>query len=104
MGTRWREGGAGNMDPLEGPMTDVSKSETISTKQQRIANLARRMPNRPLHALSHHIDIHWMRRAYQLTRMSASSRMISSATMSSLTNSSDSAFRRAGRFRVRVQT
>ncbi len=49
-------------------MTDVPKSETISTKQQRIANLARRMPNRPLHSLSHHIDIHWMRRAYQLTR------------------------------------
>jgi RNA-directed DNA polymerase len=37
-------------------------------KQQRIAELARQMPERKLTSLSHHIDLDWMREAYRRTR------------------------------------
>lgn len=40
----------------------------ISTKQQRIAELARQMPETALTSLSHHIDLDWMREAYRRTR------------------------------------
>jgi group II intron reverse transcriptase/maturase len=49
-------------------MTDTSRSETVSTKQQRIAELARQMPDKKLTSLSHHIDLDWMREAYRRTR------------------------------------
>ena len=49
-------------------MPDLSGSETISTKQQRIATLAKQMPNRALHSLSRYIDLDWMREAYRRTR------------------------------------
>ena len=67
-GTRWREGGTGVMEPMEGKMPDTPRSETISTKQNRIAELARQMPNVALSSLSHHIDLDWMREAYRRTR------------------------------------
>jgi len=41
---------------------------TISTKRQRIAELARQMPDKVLTSLSHHIDLEWMREAYRRTR------------------------------------
>lgn len=44
-----------------------SSRERVSTKQQRIAQLARQMPDKSL-SLLHHIDIEWMREAYRRTR------------------------------------
>lgn len=49
-------------------MTGRSNSEITSTKQRRIAELAKQMPDRRLYSLSHHIDIQWMHEAYRRTR------------------------------------
>ena len=49
-------------------MTGTRSSEAVSTKLQRIAELARRMPQTALTNLSHHIDIEWLREAFQRTR------------------------------------
>jgi hypothetical protein len=56
------------MEPQEGTMAGVPKPTTISTKQARIAELARQMPDRSLHSLSRHIDLDWMREAHRRTR------------------------------------
>lgn len=49
-----------------GDVQDVSS--TISTRLQRIAELARQMPGRALNNLSHHIDVEWLMEAYRRTR------------------------------------
>jgi RNA-directed DNA polymerase len=49
-------------------MKETSSSQVISTKLERIAKLAREMPDRPLTTLAHHIDVEWLREAYRLTR------------------------------------
>jgi group II intron reverse transcriptase/maturase len=49
-------------------MGETPSSPTISTKLERIAKLAREMPDRPLTTLAHHIDIDWLREAYRRTR------------------------------------
>jgi len=49
-------------------MADTPRSTTVSTKRQRIAELAKQMPGTALTSLSHHIDLDWMREAYRLTR------------------------------------
>lgn len=49
-------------------MPGTPRPPTISTKQQRIAELARQMPGKALTSLSHHIDLDWMRKAYTRTR------------------------------------
>ena len=50
-------------------MDDVSDaSSPISTRLQRIAELARQMPARALTNLSHHIDVEWLKEAYRRTR------------------------------------
>jgi RNA-directed DNA polymerase len=49
-------------------MKETSSSQTISTKLERIAKLAREMPDRPLTTLAHHIDVEWLREAYRRTR------------------------------------
>lgn len=49
-------------------MTDTQESETVSTKSQRIAELARAYPQRSFTSLAHHIDLEWMREAYRRTR------------------------------------
>jgi RNA-directed DNA polymerase len=41
---------------------------TVSTKQQRIAQLAREAPGRALHSLSHYIDLDWLVEAHRRTR------------------------------------
>jgi group II intron reverse transcriptase/maturase len=41
---------------------------TVSTKLQRIATLARQIREEPLHSLSHHIDLDWLREAWRRTR------------------------------------
>jgi RNA-directed DNA polymerase len=53
-------------------MTGRSSSEITSTKQRRIAELAKQMPDRQMYSLSHHIDIQWMHEAYRRTRKDGS--------------------------------
>lgn len=49
-------------------MTEKSDSETVSTKQERIAKLAREAPDMALTSLSYHMDLAWMREAHAHTR------------------------------------
>jgi RNA-directed DNA polymerase len=56
------------MEPLEGKMAETSGSQTVSTKLERIAKLAREMPGVPLSTLAHHIDLDWLKEAYRRTR------------------------------------
>lgn len=49
-------------------MNGTSRPENISTKLQRIAELAREDQGRGLWTLAHHIDIEWLREAYRRTR------------------------------------
>jgi RNA-directed DNA polymerase len=49
-------------------MTETPGLETISTKQQRIAKLAREAPGMAFTTLAHNIDIDWMQEAYRRTR------------------------------------
>ena len=49
-------------------MAETSSSTTVSTKLERIAKLARTMPQAALTTLAHHIDIDWLREAYRRTR------------------------------------
>ena len=49
-------------------MTRALDRESISTKQQKIAQLAREAPDRVLLTLAHHIDLMWMEEAYRRTR------------------------------------
>lgn len=55
------------MELLEGKRVGTSSPETVSTKQQRIAMLAKR-EKRVLTTLAHHIDIDWLKEAVLLTR------------------------------------
>ncbi len=49
-------------------MGETLSSPTVSTKLQRIAEAARRHPERAFTTLAHHIDIDWLREAYRRTR------------------------------------
>ena len=49
-------------------MPGASDPTSVSTKQQRIAELARQMPDKAMTSLSHHIDLDWMLEAYRRTR------------------------------------
>ncbi|HXW14594.1 MAG TPA: group II intron reverse transcriptase/maturase [Terriglobia bacterium] len=49
-------------------MAETQGSKTVSTKLERIARLARAMPQAALTTLAHHIDMDWLREAYELTR------------------------------------
>ena len=51
-------------------MARTSSLESISTKQTRIAELAREQPERVLTTLAHHIDVEWLHEAYDRTRKS----------------------------------
>lgn len=46
----------------------ASNTNNVSTKLERIAKLARQMPQAALNPLAHHIDVDWLREAYRLTR------------------------------------
>ena len=46
----------------------TSTPGTVSTKQQRIAELSRQMPGAALRTLAHHMDIDWLKEAYRRTR------------------------------------
>ena len=63
-----REGGVGATEPLEGKMPETSGSDSVSTKLQRIAELAKATPQMVLTTLAHHIDAEWLREAYRRTR------------------------------------
>ena len=52
-------------------MTGTLGREVISTRQRKIAELARREPKLTLTTLAHHIDEVWMREAYRRTRKDA---------------------------------
>ncbi|MCY7290185.1 MAG: group II intron reverse transcriptase/maturase [Cryobacterium sp.] len=49
-------------------MAGAQEPVDVSTKQQRIAELARRNPEMSFTSLAHHIDIDWLREAYHRTR------------------------------------
>ena len=49
-------------------MTGTPSPETVSTKQQRIAELARDCPDMAFTNLAHHIDLEWLHTAYVKTR------------------------------------
>jgi len=53
---------------LVGKMTDIPRFEDISTRQRKIAELARQAPELGITSLNHHIDLDWMREAYRRTR------------------------------------
>lgn len=57
-----------NTGTFEGKMAGTSSSTAVSTKLERIAKLARTMPQAALTTLAHHIDIDWLREAYRRTR------------------------------------
>ena len=44
------------------------KPESVSTKQERIAQLARQNPAMAFTSLNHHLDAEWMEYAYECTR------------------------------------
>jgi RNA-directed DNA polymerase len=49
-------------------MTGASEPEDMSTRQQRIAELAKQSPTMGFTSLAHHIDLNWLWNAYQGTR------------------------------------
>jgi len=46
----------------------TSNPRNVSTRRQRIAELAKQYPDRALLSLNHHIDKHWLKEAFRLTR------------------------------------
>jgi RNA-directed DNA polymerase len=56
------------MDPLEGKMARTSSPASISTKLQRIAELARQAPEMVFTTLAHHIDLEFLKEAHRRTR------------------------------------
>ena len=56
------------MELLEGKMKETPGSLNICTKLERIAKLAREAPDMAFTTLAHHIDVEWLREAYQRTR------------------------------------
>src|SRR4051812_33043486 len=56
------------MRPLEGQMPGTPSPDSISTRRQRIATLARQEPQAAFTTLAHHIDIDWLFEAYRRTR------------------------------------
>jgi len=49
-------------------MGETPGSQTVSTKLQRIAKLAKDAPKMAFTTLAHHIDVEWLREAYRRTR------------------------------------
>lgn len=59
------------MEPNEGTMSESLNSGSISTRLARIAELARKHPERAFMSLHHAIDVEWLREAYRRTRKDA---------------------------------
>jgi len=49
-------------------MTGALKPDPVSTKQQRIAELAKQSPDMGFTSLNHHLDLNWLLEAYNRTR------------------------------------
>ena len=49
-------------------MREASDSELVSTRQRRIAQLAKQMPEKGLTSLNQHLDLTWLREAFRRTR------------------------------------
>jgi RNA-directed DNA polymerase len=49
-------------------MAGASKPDTVSTRQQRIAELAKQTPQMGFTSLNHHLDLAWLAEAYRRTR------------------------------------
>lgn len=60
--------GCRDVELLEGTTMETPNSDTVSTRLERIAKLARDMPDVALKTLAHHIDEAWMQEAYRRTR------------------------------------
>ncbi len=56
-----------------GTTTRTSDREVVSTRQRRIAELARQAPEMSLTSLNHYIDLVWLREAYRHTRKDGAS-------------------------------
>ena len=56
------------MRPPRGNTTDAQESEDVSTKQRRIAAIARERPEMVFTSLAHLIDLDWLSEAYARTR------------------------------------
>jgi len=56
------------MELLEGKTMGTQDPNEVSTKQQRIAELAKRHAGVALKTLAHHMDIGWLKEAFQRTR------------------------------------
>src|SRR6266581_4862755 len=67
-GTPRREGERRATGLLEGTTTGTPISGTVSTRLQRIAELAREAPKRAFLSLAHHIDVEFLREAFRRTR------------------------------------
>src|SRR5919201_3972177 len=55
-------------EPLGGNRTGAQETHPVSTKQQRIAELAKRSPHMGFTSLNHHLDLRWLAEAYNRTR------------------------------------
>jgi RNA-directed DNA polymerase len=60
--------GSQETEPLERKMEGTKSPQDVSTKLQRIAELARRRPSIVFTTLAHHIDVEFLRIAHQRTR------------------------------------
>lgn len=56
------------VEPEDGKMSETLRSGSVSTRIQRIAELARKHPERVFTSVAHAIDLEWVREAYRLTR------------------------------------
>src|SRR3974390_2593015 len=54
--------------PLEGNMAGASEPVDVSTKQRRIAELARQSPEMGFTSLAYFIDLDWLQEAFRRTR------------------------------------
>jgi group II intron reverse transcriptase/maturase len=52
-------------------MADAQKSDSVSTKQQQIAQLAKRLPQERFTSLNHYLDLEWLLEAYNRVRKDA---------------------------------
>ena len=52
-------------------MAGTSNPEIVSTRQQRIAALAKQAPQMGFTSLNHHIDLRWLHEAFLRTRRDA---------------------------------
>lgn len=67
-GTLRRKEGCRITEPLKGKTTRMQGLDSVSTKRQRIAKLAKQAPEMVFTSLSHYIDLAWLQEAYRRTR------------------------------------